>query len=65
MAGGGALAEARRGWPAEGGRGGLLDDLLVPALQRAVALAEMDHVAVPSPRIWTSMWRGRSRNFSM
>lgn len=30
----------------QGGRGGLLEDLLVTALQRAVALAEVDHIAV-------------------
>ena len=42
----------------EGRRGGFLPDLLVAALQRAVALAEMDGVARPSPNTWTSMWRG-------
>ncbi len=30
----------------DGGRGGLLDQLLMPALDRAVPLAEMDHVAM-------------------
>ena len=30
----------------DGGRGRLLDELLVAALDRAVALAEVDHVAV-------------------
>ena len=40
---------------------GLLDHLLVAALDRAVALAEVDHVAVQSASTWTSTWRGSSR----
>jgi hypothetical protein len=44
----------------------LLDDLLVAALHRAVALAQIDRVAVGlSASTWISMWRGFSRNFSM
>jgi hypothetical protein len=31
----------------QGRRGGLLDHLLVPALDRALPLVQMDHVAVP------------------
>ena len=39
-------------------RGRLLDQLLMPPLHRAVALAEMDGVAEASPNTWISMWRG-------
>ena len=41
----------------EAGRRRFLDDLLVAPLQRAVALAERDHAARPSPKICTSTWR--------
>ncbi len=36
----------------------LLDEFLVPALQRAVAGAHHDDIAVRSARIWASTWRG-------
>jgi hypothetical protein len=45
------------------GRRRFLDHLLVAALQRAVALEQMDGVAVLSPKTCTSMWRGLSRIF--
>jgi hypothetical protein len=45
--------------------GGFLPDLLVAALQRAVALAEMDALPLPSPKTWISMWRGFARYFSI
>ena len=45
----------------DGGRRGLLDQLLVAALDRAVALAEVDDVAVGSASTWTSTWRGSGR----
>jgi hypothetical protein len=44
---------------------GFFPDLLVAALQRAVALAEMDRVALAVAETWISMWRGFSRYFSM
>jgi ribosome recycling factor len=37
----------------------LLDDLLVTALDRALALEQVHQVAVTSPRIWISTWRDR------
>ena len=44
------------------GRGrGLLDELLVAPLHRAVALAEHGHAPCVSARSCTSTWRGRSR----
>jgi hypothetical protein len=49
----------------EEGRRRLLDHLLVAALDRAFALAEVEHVAVLSPSTWISMWRGSVMNFSM
>ena len=49
---------------ADGGRRRLLEDLLVAPLERAVALAEVDAVAVPSNRTWTSTWRGPSTSRS-
>jgi hypothetical protein len=39
----------------------LLDDLLVAALQAALALAQVDDVAVGVGSTWISTWRGRSR----
>jgi hypothetical protein len=45
------------------GRRRLLDHLLVAALHRAVALAEVDHVAVVSASTWNSMWRGLLEEF--
>ena len=41
----------------------LLDELLVPALDRALALAQV-HGRRASARTWISTWRGRSMNFS-
>jgi hypothetical protein len=46
------------------GGGGAFDDLLVAALDRAVALVEVVDGAVLSPRICTSTWRARSIIFS-
>ena len=43
---GAALADARERSVVDAGRGRLLDDLLVPALHRAVALEEIDGVLV-------------------
>jgi hypothetical protein len=37
----------------------------VAALQRAVAIAEVDALPWPSASTWISTWRGFSRNFSM
>ena len=42
------------------GRRALLDDLLMATLDGALALEEMDDVAVRSARIWISTCRGRS-----
>ena len=42
----------------------LLDDLLVPALQRTIALAEMDVLPWRSANTWISMWRGAETYFS-
>ena len=39
----------------------LLHDLLVPPLERAVAVAEVDDIARVSPRTWTSTWRASAR----
>ena len=41
-----AIAQRRTDLGGDPGRGGLLDDLLVPALDRALTLAEVDHVPV-------------------
>ena len=60
-----ALADARALPRGDVGRRRLLDHLLVTALHRAIALAEID--ALPrcsSASTWTSMWRGVSRYFS-
>ena len=53
---GDALAQSRRQRRARRD----LDQLLVAALDRAFALAEMRQPAAPSPTIWTSIWRARS-----
>ena len=47
----------RRSSAVRPGRRRLLDQLLVPALDRAVALAEGDDRPDASPRSWTSTWR--------
>ena len=60
----GGLAELRADLERQGRGGRLLDELLVPALERAVAVPAVDDVAVRSARIWTSTCRGRSMNFS-
>jgi hypothetical protein len=61
----GDLAHLRGRLGAHARARGLLDDLLVAALDRAVALEEVDHVAVRSPSTWISTWRGRTMAFSM
>ena len=43
----------------------LLHDLLVAALDRAFALAEIDALPCASASTWISMWRGSTMNFSM
>jgi hypothetical protein len=62
---GAAVADALDDAARDARRRRLLDDLLVAALHRAVALAQPDRVAVVSASTWISMWRGFSRNFSM
>ena len=64
---GAAVTAARRTRPRapsseQAGRRGLLDQLLVPPLERAVAVADHDHRAVRCrPSTCTSTWRGWSR----
>jgi hypothetical protein len=48
----------------EEGRGRLLDELLMAALQRAVARRDDDDVPAASARHCVSTWRGLSRYFS-
>ena len=56
---------ARAGVRVDERRRRLLDDLLVPALDRALALAEVQGISVSSASTWISMWRGSSMYRSM
>jgi hypothetical protein len=53
------------GFIAKTGRGSFLEDLLIAALDRAIAFAEGQHRPFPSPKICTSTWRPRSMKRSM
>jgi hypothetical protein len=61
--GGGAERLSRR--RVHAGRRRFLDHLLVAALERAIALEQVDDVAVLSPNTCTSMWRGERTYFSI
>ena len=57
-----AAAERVAGSRGQRRRRRLLDHLLVAALERAVAVAEVDDLAVPSAATWTSTWRAWRRS---